>query len=284
MTDLKVFNNGENEIIINTITGESFCSKSGYARLSGKDLSTISKRFERGYKGVDIIPSKTAQVLTAGGVQGVDIIGEDIIVDWLPDDNPEATKKLLKLGVRMYLHHVGGYKITSSAVEQQPALEDVNYIKQKLEIAEAIGNVLKRNVPNKSAGEQFAIRILSKAAPSEYQDVFEEAKNLIANEAATPINELYTPTDIGKVLTENGHPHYSSAQKVNQLLKDVGLQDKGTYKGAKWKATTKAKQEDLAKEVVVTVPIKTKKDSTYAPTQLKWKEAIFDYLYKELAS
>lgn len=284
MTNLQTFNNNGIEIIIDTVTGESFCSKSGYARLSGKDLSTISRRFERGYKGLDIIPYKTAQVLTAGGVQRADLIGEDIIVDWLPDDNPEATKKLLKLGVRMYLHHVGGYKVTSSATEQQPALEDVDYIKQKLEVAEAIGNVLKRNVPNKSAGEQFAIRMLAKAAPSEYHDILEEAKNLIADEAATPVSDLYTATDISNVLVEKGHTYYSSARKVNQLLKEVGLQDKGTYKGAKWKATTKAKQEDLAKEVVVTVPIKSKKDTTYAPTQLKWKAAIIDYLLVELKS
>lgn len=166
--------------------------------------------------------------------------------------------------------------------EQQPSLEDVDYMKRRLGIAEEVGNVLKRNLKNKTVAEQLVIRILGKAAPSEYQDIFEEAKNSIANEAAIPINELYTATDISKVLVEKGYADYSSPQKVNQLLKQLGLQTKANRKGARWKATTLAKQEDLAKEVVVTASIKAKTEGLNGHTQLKWKETIFDYIYKEL--
>ena len=289
MINLQVFQNDGLELVVDTKTGESFGTASAIARMMTTKDKVIQAQQIISYgetlvKGLKIEPPKDAQALIGRSIQGVKIYNEKAIREFAKKYNPDLLDKFADVGIRLCLHRLAGYEVTSSAVEEPATLENVNYIKQKLEIAEAIGNALKRNVPNKSVGEQFAIRILSKAAPSEYHDIFEEAKNLIADEAATPISELYTPTDISKVLVEKGHKLYSSAIKVNQLLKDVGLQDKGTYKGAKWKATTKAKQEDLAKEVVVTVPIKTKKDSTYAPTQLKWKEAIFDYLYKELAS
>ena len=78
------------EILINTETGESFCSVRGYARMSGKDQSTISRRLasanaDRGVAGGAL---KTAEVLTAGGIQTVVLVDEDLIAEWLPKDNP----------------------------------------------------------------------------------------------------------------------------------------------------------------------------------------------------
>ena len=67
------------EVYIDNQTGETFTSISGYARMGNKDRSTISRR----YKGVASELQKTAEVPTAGGVQGVALICEELIVDWL---------------------------------------------------------------------------------------------------------------------------------------------------------------------------------------------------------
>ena len=109
--------NGQNgvEILIDTVTGESFASVKGYSRMSGKALSTISERL----KGVRNNEQKTAEVYTDGGLQGVRLISEDLICEWLPKDNPVAAKTLLKLGIRMTLHTMAGYEVKSSAVAQK---------------------------------------------------------------------------------------------------------------------------------------------------------------------
>lgn len=46
VANLQLFHNDGIELIVNTETGESFASVSGYARMSGKDKSTISRRLE----------------------------------------------------------------------------------------------------------------------------------------------------------------------------------------------------------------------------------------------
>ena len=56
--------------------------------------TTISSRVNRGYKGVRKEDLKTAEVLTGGGIQGVCLLTEDIMLDWLIDDNPTRYKKL----------------------------------------------------------------------------------------------------------------------------------------------------------------------------------------------
>jgi len=101
------------EILINSSTGESFCSVRGYARMANKDHSTILKRNQV----VDGEPQKTAKVHTNGGLQVVGLITENQIVEWLPKDNPIAASHLLKLGVRMGLHKMAGYSISSTAVK-----------------------------------------------------------------------------------------------------------------------------------------------------------------------
>jgi hypothetical protein len=109
------------EILIDSQTGESFCSIRGYARMAGKNESTIQRRLS----GVASGANKTAEVVTGGGLQGVALITEDLIVEWLPKDNPKAATSLLKLGVRMGLHKLAGFELSSTAMQpkhQEPTL------------------------------------------------------------------------------------------------------------------------------------------------------------------
>lgn len=103
------------ELIVDCNSGETFATVNGYGRMSGKDKSTISRRL----KGVAPEDVKTAEILTPGGLQGVTLISEDLIVEWLPKDNPKMATQLMKLGVRVFLHKLAGYEVTTTAVEKE---------------------------------------------------------------------------------------------------------------------------------------------------------------------
>lgn len=111
-TELVRFEKGGIELYINIQTGESFASKRGYARLANKDESTIRKRCQGAEQGQLL----RAEVLTAGGLQGADLITESLICEWLPKDNPEMATKLMQLGVRMFLHTLADYETKPKAI------------------------------------------------------------------------------------------------------------------------------------------------------------------------
>ena len=107
------------ELIIDTQTGESFASISGYARMSGKAQSTISGRLAT-HRNEAL---KTAEILTTTGLKTVRLISEDLICQWLPKDNPELASQVLKLGVRLFLHTLAGFRVKSEAITEVRQLE-----------------------------------------------------------------------------------------------------------------------------------------------------------------
>lgn len=111
VSNLQLFNNEGLELIINSETGESFSTVSGYARMSGKARSTLTERLSK-------LPVITTEVNTGGGVQGVRLISEDLMVEWLPKDNPEMATKMMKAGIRVFLHTLAGYNVSSNAVQK----------------------------------------------------------------------------------------------------------------------------------------------------------------------
>lgn len=116
-TEVNIMNltrfDGENgiELVIDTNTGQSFATVSGYARMSGKHQTTISKRLRRMNDRV----SNQAEIQTETGLKVCELIDENLICEWLPKDNPEMATQLMKLGVRMYLHVVAGFKDLKSS-------------------------------------------------------------------------------------------------------------------------------------------------------------------------
>jgi hypothetical protein len=114
MSNLTRFDHDGIELLINTTTGESFASVRGYARMSNKSESTIYRRL----KALHEDKLQTTQIQTSGGLQGVALICEDLICEWLPKDNHQMTTQLLKLGVRVFLHKLAGYEIKSTDATQ----------------------------------------------------------------------------------------------------------------------------------------------------------------------
>jgi hypothetical protein len=111
---LSVFNNDGLELVIDTNTGEAFATQSGYARMSGKDRTTIVKRCQ----GCEPETIKKAEIITAGGLQGCELIPAKIVFRWLMKDNPELAEKMGTVGATVYLHQLAGYKVKSEPVEQ----------------------------------------------------------------------------------------------------------------------------------------------------------------------
>lgn len=133
MSNLTAFNQDGIEIYIDNNTGESFASISGYARMSGIDKSTISKRT----KGVAFEDVKTAEVLTRSGLQVVaKLLNEKLIAEWLIKDNPDMATKLLTLGVRVFLHQLAGYEVKSTATVSQTPDSYIDALKKLIAVEE----------------------------------------------------------------------------------------------------------------------------------------------------
>ena len=118
-SSLQRFDHDGIELIIDTQTGKSFASISGYARMSGKIPSTISRRLTM--SGLREKGLEQAQIETASGLQTVVLIPEDVICQWLIKDNHELALKVMQLGVRLFLHTIAGFQIKSDAIESQIA-------------------------------------------------------------------------------------------------------------------------------------------------------------------
>lgn len=119
--DYQVFKSSDGiELVINMRTGEAFATQAGYARMSGKDTSTISRRVSKGVASESI---KKAEIQTAGGLQGVALIPANIVFDWLFDDNRELAKAMGTCGATVYLHQLAGYKIQTIAPIAPPPVQ-----------------------------------------------------------------------------------------------------------------------------------------------------------------
>jgi DNA repair exonuclease SbcCD ATPase subunit len=121
-SSLQRFDQGGIELIINTETGESFASISGYARMSGKIPSTISRRLTM--MGLREKGLEQAQIETASGLRTVALIPENLICQWLIKDNHELALKVMQLGVRLFLHTIAGFQVKSDAIETNKQLEN----------------------------------------------------------------------------------------------------------------------------------------------------------------
>ena len=120
-SSLQRFDHDGIELIIDTQTGESFATVRGYARMSGKIPSTISRRLTM--SGLREKGLEQAQIETASGLQTVVLIPEDVICQWLIKDNHELALKVMQLGVRLFLHTIAGFQVKSDAIETNKQLE-----------------------------------------------------------------------------------------------------------------------------------------------------------------
>lgn len=178
MLSLQRFEQDGIEILIDSVTGESFASVSSYARMSGKDKSVISRRL----KTVALDDQKTAEIETVSGVKTVALIPESLIAEWLPKDNPEMASKLMLLGVRMFLYEIAGYNQSLRYPPAQPApqRDTIQYIEAATALNEMPDSMLKLLLRD-SLVDELELRRNQKSLPApkkQYTIVKVRAKEL----------------------------------------------------------------------------------------------------------
>lgn len=113
-SNLQRFDRNGIELIIDRVTGEAWATVRGYARMSGRDASTVSRRT----KGDAPEAIKQAQIQTEGGLQGVALIPANICFKWAIKDNPALAEAMGTAGATIYMHQLAGFKATSDAIAQ----------------------------------------------------------------------------------------------------------------------------------------------------------------------
>ena len=103
--NLARFENDGIELYINNETGEVFTGIKAAARMCNKNVSVIYK-----FVGVSFGDIKKVEVLTTGGLQGVSFLTEDQLLEVITKYNPTLLAKFAKLGTRMFLHQLAGFK------------------------------------------------------------------------------------------------------------------------------------------------------------------------------
>jgi hypothetical protein len=116
MSNLVPFNNNGLELVIDNTTGESFASISAVARMTDKDKSLISRYVNGGLKTVARMALKMAEINTTTGLKTVALLTEDQMLEVIKRYKPELLEALNKPALRMYLHHLAGYTVTSDAI------------------------------------------------------------------------------------------------------------------------------------------------------------------------
>ena len=97
------------ELVINQKTGEAFASQSATAR-----MCNVSETAIRNFITSNQIGVKKSEVLTNTGFKTSNLLNEDSILKCLKHYNPEMLLNFAKLGLRMSLHRIAGFKLPST--------------------------------------------------------------------------------------------------------------------------------------------------------------------------
>lgn len=216
---LERFDHNNIELIIDTQTGESYASISGYARMVGKHQSTISRRVQ----AMQGLVLKEAQIQTAGGLQGVALIPEDLICEWMPNDNPELDKRLRKLGVRSFLHKLAGFEISSTAVSTNQKFDN-----KKLDlILETLIEIKQENLEMKNQIEDMNARLTVTTIEKENLEIKLEEEQTITNVVRQFDLLMHLCADVNNPIYRLKYPKGVTVQKfVDDIIDDEDFKNK----------------------------------------------------------
>lgn len=143
--DLKLFNEGGLELVIDLQTGKSFATQAGYSRMAKLDESTISRRLtklqplhkqdttfnesltvkeEESIENALVI--RDVELQTSKGLKIVNLITGKWVTKNIVKDNPSLAEEMLEVGWTVFSHQKAGFKIKSMAV--QPVSTDNSQI------------------------------------------------------------------------------------------------------------------------------------------------------------
>ena len=99
------------ELYINNVTSEAFASQRGIAR-----MCEVDEVYIRRFVTATNIEGISAEVPTATGLKTATLHTENTIVLCVTKYNPQLVPLFTRAGIRVYLHGLAGYKVTSNAV------------------------------------------------------------------------------------------------------------------------------------------------------------------------
>jgi hypothetical protein len=146
--NLTKYENDGLELFINTDTGTCFASIRAVARMCEKSISTIHKFVSGGLKTVHQMELISAEITTNTGIKTVHLLNEEQILEVVTRYHPKLIKAFVKAGLRVYLHQLAGFKVTSEAVNQKQEKQANNDKLPCEEEAERVSNSIRNITDN----------------------------------------------------------------------------------------------------------------------------------------
>jgi hypothetical protein len=139
------------ELVIDQASGESYASASAIARMMSTSEKVISTRQITSYgntllQSLKIEAINESQIVTGIGLRSVKLYNEKAILEFAKKYNVNLLDKFAQCGLRVFLHGLAGYKVTSEATIAAPVKTPGNFIEalelalkqaKELELAEA---------------------------------------------------------------------------------------------------------------------------------------------------
>jgi phage antirepressor YoqD-like protein len=173
---------------------------------------------------------------TGYGVKVVRLVTENLICEWLPQDNPEMAKSLLKLGVRLFMHKLAGYEPQNKlpttplelaklnlklAHENVKLLEDIETMEKAIQ---GYQNVFsgESTLTMKQASDCIRIKSLGQNNLIKYL----RKKGMVISKGSSPT----------KVAIDRGYLQVETSEWESQFTGDKHTAQKGvfTWKGFCW--------------------------------------------------
>jgi hypothetical protein len=170
------------EIHIDTETGASYASLSATARMcSTNDKEVQPTQIKRliesnGFETVTKTPLLEAEVHTTTGLKTVTFLDEKQILGCLVKYNPNLLINFAEVGIRVYLHKLAGYEVTSTATQPQPQPRQLPPVRDAVDYVNATATIkgLGSSIPH--ALQQLLLDRLGDELHTLKQGVLPESK------------------------------------------------------------------------------------------------------------
>ncbi|MGL5059047.1 MAG: hypothetical protein ACRC62_03615 [Microcoleus sp.] len=248
------------ELFVDQETGRAYAHQAAMKRMFGIESKggTLSRRLE----GVSKDNTKTVEIQTAGGMQGVSLYSSEAVFEQALEFCPDIAKKMGAVGANVYMCGLAGYKISVTADNALKRLEKQFLpTPTKKDLREGHG------LYKLMYGKPYADRWLQYKLEEYYPALAPHEAPAPEELPSLPQQALLTPTEIARELGVNYSTGNPNPQWVNKKLTELGYQEKV---GGQWSATPKA--EGLCDRKPVDTDSRTQKD------QLLWSTKIIDIL------
>jgi hypothetical protein len=195
------------ELVIDLDTGEVYASQSATARMCKVTETTIRK-----FVSSNQYSPLMTEIPTAVGLRSSSLLDEDFIHKCISKYNPVFLVECSKCGLRVYLHQLAGFQVTSTALQPKDSIFErllisIDSLSEKIDRKEDKINSLVEKIQNQDKQMKSLLPIIeehSNMKPS--LDFMEELKPLLLK--------------VSKELTEHPNQEYKT---IKQWLEYSGL-------------------------------------------------------------